>query len=240
MICQTLIAQSPQWKSGYFKELGNSYIEMASGMAKSIDEARDKAATEIVRRRDAATGASAKIVNGQVTTSGELVIKSRVLDEYIEHLSNGQYIVYILTQTAKHPDNVFEPVTVTDEYDFSARSLVPGMQQLYKGQTFRGVAFITAEVVSIGGIIFCESSRVDNSNKAALERNANRKRDYIDNANIMQTARDIFISAAVVSYVWNIVDAIVTKGAKHVDLQDIVLSPYASTDGFGLSLSYQF
>ena len=240
MVCQTLMAQAPQWKSGYFKELDNSYIETASGMAKSIDEARNKAATEIIRRRDRATGASAKVVNGQVTTSDELVVKSRVLDEYIEHLSNGQYNVYILTQTAKHPDNVFEPVTVTDEYDFSARSLVPGMQQFYKGQTFKGVAFITAEVASIGGIIFYESKRSYFSNLAKIETNARRKITHIDNANTMQTTRNIFIGAAAAVYVWNIVDALVTKGAKRVNVHDLALTPYAASDGFGLAFSFQF
>ena len=240
MVCQVLMAQSPQWKLGYFKELDNSYIETALGVAKSIDEARNKAATEIIRRRDETTGASARIVNGQVAVSGELVVKSRLLDEYIEKRSNGVYYVYILTQTAKHPDNVFEPVTVTNEYPFSARSFVPGMQQFYKGQTFKGLAFITAEVVSIGGIILCENSRAEYSNKASVETNVKRKKIYIDNANTMQTTRNIFISAAAAVYVWNVIDAIVTKGAKYIDLQDIALSPYASTEGFGLSLSYHF
>lgn len=236
----TACAQVPQWKAGYFKELDNSYIETASGTAQSIDEARNKAATEIIRRRDRATGASARVVNGQVTTSGELAVKSRVLDEYIEHLSNGQYNVYILTQTAKHPDNVFEPVTVTDEYDFSARSLVPGMQQFYKGQTFKGVAFITAEVASIGGIILYECRRGDYINKAAIETNAINKNIQIENANIMQTTRNIFIGAAAAVYLWNLVDALTTKGAKRVNVHDLVLEPYTTTDGFGLSLSYQF
>lgn len=236
----TACAQVPQWKAGYFNELDNSYIETASGMAQSIDEARNKAATEIIRRRDRATGASAKVVNGQVTTLGELIVKSRVLDEYIEHLSNGQYIVYILTQTAKHPDNVFEPVTVTDKYDFSARSLVPGMQQLYKGQTFRGVAFITAEVASIGGIILCESIRSYFSNKAKIETNARDIINCTDNANTMQTTRNIFIGAAAAVYVWNIVDALVTKGAKRVNVHDLALTPYTTSDSFGLALSFQF
>jgi hypothetical protein len=236
----TACAQVPQWKLGFFKELDNSYIETALGIDKSIDEARNKAATEIIRRRDAATGASAKIVNGQVTVSGELVVKTRLLDEYIEKHSNGVYYVYILTQTAKHPDNVFETVTVTNEYPFSARSFVPGMQQLYKGQIFKGLTLITAEVASIGGIFLCENSRAKYSNKASVETNAKRKKIYIDNANTMQTTRNIFISAVAAVYVWNVIDAIVTKGAKYIDLQDIALSPYASTEGFGLSLSYHF
>lgn len=238
--CQLLMAQAPQWKSGYFKELNNTYIETASGTARTIDEARDKAASEIIRKRDMATGASAKVVDGQVITSGNVVVKSRVIDEYVERNTNGEYTVYILTQTAKHPDNPYEQVNVTDEYPFSARCLVPGMQQLYKGQTAKGVAFIAAEVVSIGGIVVTESMRGDYSGKAAIETNAKRKVEYIDNANSMQTARNICIGAAAVVYIWNVVDAVVTKGSKHVVTNNVVMLPYASSDSFGLSLTYNF
>lgn len=238
--CCYTMAQAPKWKSGYFKEFSNTYIETASGTAKTIDDARNRAASEIIRKRDMATGASAKVVNGQVTTSGDVVVKSRVIDEYIERTSNGEYRVYLLTQTAKHPDNPFEPVTVTDEYPFGVRCLVPGMPQFYKGQSVKGVAFIAAEVASIGGIVVTESMRGDYSNKAAIETNAKRKVEYIDNANTMQTARNICIGAAAVVYIWNIVDAVVTKGGKHVITSDVALLPYASDDGFGLALSYHF
>lgn len=233
-------AQAPQWKSGFFKELENTYIEMASGTAKTIDAARDKAASEIVRKRDMTTGASVKVVNGQVTTSGSLTVKSRIIDEYVERNSQGDYTVYILAQTAKHPSNPYEQVNVTDEYPFSARCLVPGMQQFYKGQAAKGIVFIAAEVASIGGIVVTESMRGDYSSKAAIETTGKRKVEYIDNANTMQTARNICIGAAAVAYIWNVVDAVVTKGGKRVVLLDLALLPYASDDSFGLALSYHF
>lgn len=240
--CVSATAQNatPQWKSGYFKELNNTYIETASGIGKTIDEARNKAAGEIIRKRDMTTGATAKVVNGQVTTSGNLVVKSRILDEYVETLPSGGYRVYVLAQTAKHPDNTYEPVNITDEYPFSARCLVPGMQQLYKGQTAKGIAFIGAEVLSIGGIIISESMRADYVNKASIANNTQSIIDNTDNANTMQTTRNIFIGAAAVVYIWNIVDAIVSKGGRHVVLANAQLTPYASSDSFGLALNYKF
>lgn len=240
VVASISFAQSPQWKSGYFKELENTYLETASGTAKTIGEARDKAASEIVRKRDLATGASAKVVNGQVTTSGSLKVKSRIVDEYVERNSQGEYTVYILAQTAKHPGNQYEQVSVTDEYPFSARCFVPGMQQLYKGQKVKGIAFIGAEVLAVGGIIVSESMRADYSGKAAVERNASRKTALVDNANTMQNVRNICIGAAAAVYIWNVVDAIVSKGGKRVVLADASLVPYASPDGFGLAFNYRF
>lgn len=240
VVASVSFAQSPQWKSGYFKELENTYLETASGTAKTIDEARDKAASEIVRKRDLATGASAKVVNGQVTTSGSLKVKSRIVDEYVERNSQGEYTVYILAQTAKHPGNPYEQVSVTDEYPFSARCFVPGMQQLYKGQKVKGIAFIGAEVLAVGGIIVSESMRADYSGKAAVERNASRKTALVDNANTMQNVRNICIGAAAAVYIWNVVDAIVSKGGKRVVLADATLTPYATTEGFGLAFNYRF
>lgn len=239
-ISSNCFAQAPKWKSGYFKELGNSYIETASGTANSVEAARNNAASEIIRKRDMATGASAQVVNGQVTTSGSLLVKSRVIDEYIETLPGGNYRVYLLTQTAKHPDNNYEPVNITDEYPFSARCLVPGMQQFYKGQTAKGIAFIGAEALSIGGIIISESMRADYVNKASIANNTQSITDNTDNANTMQTKRNIFIGAAAVVYIWNIVDAIVSKGGRHVVLANAQLTPYASSDSFGLALNYKF
>ena len=235
-------AQDPLWKAGYFQELSNSYLETASGRAKTVEEARNKAASEIIRKRDLATGASATVVNGQITTSGELVVKSRILDEYVEHLSNGDYVVYILTQTAKHPDNPYEPVYVTDEYPFSARAFVPGMEQLHKGQKTKGVLFIAGEVACVGGIIVAESMRASYVNLLGSTHNVKILATYTDNANMWQNVRNICIGAAAAVYIWNIIDASATKGARYVKVgnTEMVFAPYASPNQFGLALNINF
>lgn len=234
---------APQWKNGYFEELDNSYIEVVSGSGRTIDEARSKAVNDVVSRRNLASGASlnVKVTDGQISTdaNGRLTVKSRIIDEYVEE-NYGEYRVWLLTQTAKNPSYSFESVTITDSYPFSARCLVPGMQQLYKGQTVKGISFIGAEVLTVGGIIVSESMRADYSNKASVERNATRKTNLIDNANTMQNVRNICIGAAAAVYVWNVVDAIVSKGGKRVVLADASLVPYASPDGFGLAFNYRF
>ena len=235
--------KKPAWTSGYFKELDNTYIETVKGEGPTESAARDNAANTIVQRRNLTTGQTVKVTvtDGKLTTSGgELInVKARIVDEYTERDGNLFY-VYLLVQTAKNVDNDFELVNVTDAYPFSARCLVPGMQQLYKGQTAKGVAFIAGEVACVGGIIVGESLRADYSNKAAAEHNARNKTTYIDNANTMQNVRNICIGAAAAVYVWNVVDALVSKGNKHVVLAHASLAPYASGSGFGLALNYSF
>lgn len=241
---QQVGGKRPEWVDGYFRDLPNSYIEVSKANGTDRNLARDKAARLIVERRNMASGGEYNVhVSGQtVEVKGDvaLTVKSRIIDEYAEHRGSGDWEVYLLVQTAKNPSYDFEAVSVTDQYPFSARAFVPGMQQFYKGQTGKGIAFIVGEVASIGGIIVAESMRADYSNKAAIETNAQRKINDIDNANTMQTTRNIFIGAAAAVYVWNVIDAIVSKGNRHVEVRDLALLPYASPDGFGLALSYHF
>ena len=236
----------PEWVKGYFKELPNSYIEVASGTATDRDAARNKAAQVVMERRNLATGqrVSVNVSGGNVTvsSSGELTVKARVLDEYAEHRGPGEWVVYLLVQTSKHPDNVYETITVTDRYPFSLKSFIPGMAQLDKGQTGKGVGFIVGEVVFVGGMIACEGLRAYNANKISSTHNAQLRMNYTDNANTFATMRNVCIAGAAVVYVWNIVDALVVKGPKRVLLSNasMMLAPYAVPEGIGVALNIHF
>jgi hypothetical protein len=58
---------------------------------------------------------------------------------------------------------------------------------------------------------------------------------YTDNANTWSNVRNGFIAAAAAVYVWNVIDALTTKGARHVET--VALAPYATPDSFGLALN---
>lgn len=237
-------SQKPRWLNDGLHDLTYSYVEVVTGEASSVAEAQDNAALAIVQQRNLAAGANVKVhvENGKITTTGDqkMVVAARIIDKYVEELGYGGYRVYLLVQTLKRLNFDFDKVSVTSDYPFSARCLVPGMQQLYKGQKVKGIAFIGAEVLAVGGIIVSESMRADYSGKAAVERNASRKTALVDNANTMQNVRNICIGAAAAVYIWNVVDAIVSKGGKRVVLADATLTPYATTDGFGLAFNYRF
>lgn len=238
--------ERPSWVNGFFAERTNSYVEVVSATGSTEDNARIKAAQVIVERRSLATGQQSKISinNGNININGSdmLTVKSRIIDQYTEYLYNGDYRVNLLVQTAKNPEYRLEPVTVTNRYKFSPRVFVPGMAQLYKGQTTRGIAFIAGEAVAIGGIIAFEGMRASYESKIKLTKNFNEKQMYINKSRNMSNIRNGFIAGAAAIYAWNIIDGIVAKGKQHVVIGDIALNiaPYATHLSQGVSINATF
>lgn len=239
---QQVSSKRPEWVDGYFLDLPNTYIEVvkANGTDRSI--ARDRAAQIIIKHRDRASGGEYKVhVNGQnieVSGDGTLIVKARVLDEYAEYHGNGNWEVSLLVQTAKNPTNEYELVRVTDNYSFSPRAFVPGMQQLYKGQKTKGIAFIAAEAICVGGVIASESIRSNNETLIGSTRNAKERTKYTDNVNNWSNIRNGFIAGATIVYIWNVIDAASSKGPRHVEV--LSLSPYATQQTYGLALNVRF
>lgn len=238
--------EKPFWAKGYFKEVDNSYIEVVSAFDYDLKGAKDKAAKEIIRRRSLATGAEANIKidgqNVQVLSEHDLIVKARIVDEYIEHTSNG-YTVYFLVQTAKNPTFTYETITLSDEYKFSGRVFVPGMAQLYKGDKVKGSCIIAAEALSVASIIVCENQRAA-YNKKVIE-NPKHAKEYSNSASNWETGRNISIGVAAGIWIYNIIDGVVAKGKKRIIVgrpkeNGLSLTPYISSDASGFSMAYRF
>jgi len=212
----------PAWVDGYFKENPNSYVEVATANGYSEEDARNKAAQIIMERRNLATGqrVNVQVQNGNfvVTGNGEFTVKARVLGEYREHCGPGDYRVSLLVQTAKNPTFDFEKVNVTDEYSFSPRAFVPGMAQLYRGSTGKGIFFIAAEAAMITGAVYCEMQRSDNMRKSQETGSMFVMKEYRNRADDWALSRNVAIGAAVGVYVWNVLDAALTRGKIHYAL----------------------
>lgn len=239
--------ECPTWvKKSFFADRPNSYVEVVSATGYSEDNARGKAAQVIVQRRSLTSGqqTSISIVNGRIQVDGSdnLTVKARIIDEYSERMAPGEYRSHLLVQTAKNPELTFEPVSITDRYPFSARVFVPGMAQLHKGSTTKGVLFIVGEVAAIGGIVAFEGLRASNQSKINSTHNATDRQHYIDKADQMQNIRNGFIAGAVAIYAWNVIDGIVAKGKKHVVIghAEMNFAPYASSESAGVAMSMKF
>lgn len=238
--------EKPTWVSGYFSEQPNSYIEVVTATGYNEDDARSKAAQQIVERRSLATGQrnTINIQGGNITVNGrdDLTVKSRIIDQYTEYISPGEYRVSLLTQTAKNPTLQFEPVEVTNKYKFSPRVFVPGMAQIHKGQTLKGALFILGEIIAVGGAIAFEGLRASYNSKAKSTHNVEHVKKYISDANNMKNIRDGFIVGSVAIYVWNVLDGIIFKGKKHVEVgkTQFSFSPYSNFDSAGLLFTYSF
>ncbi len=238
--------ERPSWVDGFREEYQNSYLKSFSAVGSTMDDARRKALQEVADERSRATGRQYSIseINGVVTmsSSDDLTVAAQVVDEWHEVLSNGACRVDLLVQTKKNPMYTYEPVSVTNKYPFSARAFVPGMAQIYKGSTAKGIVFIAAEVLAVGGIVAFEGLRSSYKSKINTTKDAKKQQDYIDKANNMQNLRNGFIAGAVAIYAWNIVDAIVAKGKKHVEVGHVAMrfAPYATFESAGLAMNISF
>jgi len=238
--------ERPSWVDGFREEYQNSYLKSFSAIGSTMEEARRQALQEVADERSRATGRQYSIreSNGVVTmsSSDELTVAAQVVDEWHEVLPNGACRVDLLVQTKKNPNLTYEPVSVTKKYPFSARVFVPGMAQLHKGSTAKGIAFIAAEVVAVGGVVAFEGLRSSYKAKINTTHDAKARQNYIDKTNNMQNVRNGFIAGALAVYAWNVVDGIVAKGKKHVEVGHVAMrfAPFATPEAGGLAMNIQF
>jgi hypothetical protein len=142
----------------------------------------------------------------------------------------------------KNPNDEFEKVAITDKYPFSARVLVPGMAQMYKGQKTKGLCFIAGEVALVGGAIVSHTLMVSNINKISSTHNSTLKAHYTRNANACMAVRNISIAGAAALYLWNIIDGAAAKGDEHIMLgnNELIISPYSDINSTGIALNLKF
>ena len=237
--------QRPDWVNGLWENLPNSYIKVVSGEGRNEETAHDNAMQNIIKERSISAGQRSKvsILNEKTSIQGhnELTTKAHILDTYTKY-SGGMYSVYLLVQVLKNPSYSFDPVHVSNKYPFSGRVFVPGMAQIHKGQTGKGVGFITGEIAFIGGIVASEFLRQSYEDKVLSTHNNLLRKDYADKANICMLSRNIAIAGAVALYIWNIIDGAVAKGKTHIVTGDaqLFLAPYVSSETGGLALSIKF
>ena len=132
---------------------------------------------------------------------------------------------------------------ITGKYPFSARVFVPGWAQLHKGSKGKGIFFILAETVCVGGIVATESLRASYDSKASSSFDTNLKKKYNNRADNCANVRNGFIVGAAAIYVWNVIDGIAARGKKKplmVGDAQMRLSPYATAQEGGLTLSLEF
>lgn len=238
--------RKPNWANGYFKELTNSYIEVVSAFDYDLKGAKNKAVKEVISRRSLATGTEATVTinnnNVSVISDRDLIIKARIIDEYILHTTNG-YTAYLLVQTAKNPTLDYETISVSDEYRFSVRTFVPGMTQIYKGSKGKGATIIATEAAAAAGIILCENQRASYIKK--MKEQPKHTKEYNSKANNWENGRNISIGITAGIWVYNIIDAAVARGTKRIEISptkgnSLSIIPFATPNTAGVSLAYHF
>ena len=227
----------PPWMSGDMPVKTNSsyYFRVIQGEGSTFAEARNNAAYGLVSELARGQGvvikgndllesiiqsskgkyeeqtqqhSAFKIETDAFKTSFEMV------DEYVD--KGGLY--WFLFEVALDPENVsFDKVEFTTNYGARAvlRSVVvPGWGQMYKRSVGKGVTVLSLQVVTVAGVVACNSLSNNYYNKTLAERNNTLREQYQDKSTTYRNVRNGFIVAAGAVYAYNIVDAIAAKGAK--------------------------
>lgn len=181
-----------------------------------------------------------------VTEKGhQLKIVCREIDEYWEQ-SKGRYSVDVLYTVADR--NIYggsydDKIIVTSEYGAAGfLSVIPSVGQFYKGSVAKGSLILGGEILAAGGIILCENTRASYIKK--MQEQPKHASEYNSLADSWATGRNICIGAAAALYVYNLIDAFVTTGAKHVVVQgnksSLSAVPYVDNQSAGIGLALKF
>ena len=263
-------AQKPKWVGNTPKELNHTYkfVEIVS-QGSTLESARSMAIANLktndtmqegirVQRntketitRDKNTENNRLQVSKKDHIVEEIVIdgepfrlQAQRVDEYITR-SNGYYVVHTLFAAATTENPVFDHAYLTTSYGAAPifMSIIPGLGQIYKGSTLKGIALFAGTAACAGGALICENLRSDYKNKMREQPQFAQK--YNTKANNCQTARNICLGAAAAVWLYNIIDAAAAKGARKVEVRrggrvSTAFAPMITPDGAGLTLAVNF
>lgn len=267
----SMIAAKPKWVGNTPKELNNTYrfVEVIS-YGNNIQGAREDATLQLAKNEQLQRAVSVNVesglltnidqtnnngnlvetirkeVNTKMTVSGEEYrLQAYPIDEYIAKNSNGNVVLHTLFMIAVTDHPVFDRTYKSTSYGVGPifMSIVPGVGQMYKGSTVKGVSML-ASVAACGlGALFCENERVDYKNK--MREQPEFAYTYNNKSKNWETARNICIGAAAAVYLYNLIDAAAAKGARRVIVKranggGLTINPVATPTSAGVSLAYNF
>lgn len=260
----TIAQEKPGWIYNKPKPANNTYLyDTEWGVASSAKEAENEAFSKVFRFAAMQVGQpfeSIEInsieINKALQNGLDYSVIARQYNipinkvcEYSEREGYG-YKVYILCQVAK--DARVSPQWSNfsgcdrqgvDGMAVLKSALVPGLGQFHKGQTGKGIGFLVGEAASISGIVAGQSMRHTYINKMNSTNNASLKKQYADRANMFTTVRNISIGAAAAIYVWNVLDAIISRGnnqSVRTNSTSLNLIPVVTDESVAFSVNYNF
>lgn len=143
------------------------------------------------------------------------------VDEYWEQIKiNGstEFRCWKLFEVSNNPSNYsFKDVPFSSKYGIAPvwrSALVPGWGQLYKKDKAKGLKFLIGEGLLVSGIFISEYFRKSYYNKAVETKNIDARRSYYSYSDSFTIMRNGFCIAAVIVYIYNLVDVMTAKGAK--------------------------
>lgn len=265
-------AQKPKWIGNTPRELNDTYkfvevvstgstLELARQNAKEMleDDTQLQEGIRIYRKTKNNTIIDKIRVNGshlQATKKQHIEVETTVDGEQYElqaikvdehsSISDGIVVLHTLYMVALCGEPVFDRTYLTTSYGATpiAMSVIPGLGQWYKGSKIKGISMFTAEAVAVAGIIVCDNQKASYIKKA--KEHYKFAKQYSSKADQWDTGRNVCIGVAAGVWIYNMVDAIVAKGArrvivKRIDEEGFTMAPFAAPNGgAGVSFAYRF
>ena len=175
----------------------------------------------------------------------KLKIVCREIDDYWEE-SRGKYevdVLYTVANTNAYGGSYDDKITVTAKYPgVGFMSLIPSVGQFYKGSVVKGSLILAGEVAAAGGIILCDNTRASYIKK--MQEQPKHAAEYNSLADTWETGRNICIGAAAALYIYNLIDAFASTGAKYVVVKQgrssLSAIPYIDDKSIGVGLAFSF
>lgn len=263
-------AIKPRWVGNTPKELNSSYrfVEVTS-FGNDLASARMSAKQHLAQNEQLRRAVIVNVESGlikeidQTMVNGELEenlhskvninmsvhgksyrLQANIVDEYIER-QDGLIKLTTLYQVGLSDNVLFDNTRITTNYGAApvVMSIIPGLGQIYKGSTVKGISMFAGTAACVVGAILCENTRADYKNKMYEQPEFAQK--YNTDANNWQTARNICIGAAAAVWLYNIIDAAAAKGARKVIVKKansryFTFCPIATPKAAVLSMTYNF
>ena len=166
-------------------------------------------------------------------------------EDNIDSYAFNQYQLYAVSEPNAVP--TFDTFGVTEQYGGKAvlMSLIPGLGQLHKGQTAKGYTLLGSEAVLVGGVIY-SSIEMGRYNRLARQ-HPDAADSYYSNAATFRSLRNCCAVLAGGLYLYNLIDAAVSKGARRVVVTranrptaELAFVPVVTPCGTGVGLSVKF
>ena len=257
------VAQKPKWVGNLPQASNSSYrfVEVVSFGTTERDAAAE-ARLQLAQNEQVRQAVTVSVESGELsTTEGDKTVdksyikvmekgksyplQANLVDSWVESRSDGGVRLHSLYQVAVKNNPQFDVVRTVDTYGVTpvVMSIVPGLGQIYKGSTLKGIALFAGTALCAGGALYCENQRKDYRNKVVQQPKF--AKDYNDKASSYETGRNVLLGAAAAVWVYNLIDAAVAKGARRVVIdadrdRSLSLLPVATPEGAGLTLAFRF
>lgn len=260
----------PKWVTHALPESksGTYFFVRATGIAATLEGAKQQALVSMAQKLEQERGLTvntsvfvkAKTTKNQYGHNAEytketemeviekghqLKIVCREIDQYWIY-DDGKYEVHVLYTVAdknRYGGSYDDKITLTSKYGAAGLlSVIPSVGQFYKGSYVKGGLILGGEIIAAGGIILCENTRASYIKK--MHEQPKYAAEYNSLADSWETGRNICIGVAAAIYVYNLIDALVTPGARRVKVEPSRVTfapvPYADNNNIGIGIAMKF